>query len=329
MFKKALFLSMSTLILAVLIIHAFILNLKKEPGEITILLDWTPNTNHTGLFVAENLGFFKNEGLTVSIKQPAQGDGVSLVASEKAQFCIDFQDFIAPAFSGDRPLNIKAVGAIFQHNNSGIISKKEKGVSDFGKMAFKNYATMDNEIELSIIKYCVERCGGNFSDLNLVHFNTENICLALNLGIDLAWIYENVQKVQADMLKMETNFILFKDVDPVFDYYSPIIVANCNYLNQNHETAAKFMRAVSKGYNFAAQYPDESANILLECYPELDENFIRESQKVASMNYISDSKVWGYIDNDRWNRFYNWLYDNNAIKEKINVETYTNEFLYG
>lgn len=328
MFKKILTLSVSMLILTILVINAFIINSKKETSEITFLLDWTPNTNHTGLFVAERLGFFKDEGLSVSIKQPAQGDAVSLVASGKAQFGISFQDFIAPVFAGDNPLNVKAVAAVFQHNSSGIISKKENGILSFEDMCFKNYATLDNEIELAIIKYCVEKCGGDFFNVELVHFSTENICLALNMGIDSAWVYENVQKVQTDMRGVETNFVLFRDVDPIFDYYTPIIVANCNYLKQNYETAVRFMRAVSKGYNFASRYPNEAADILLKACPELDENFIRESQKMSSMNYICDAKVWGYIDADRWNRFYEWLYKNNAIKEKIKVETYTNDFLY-
>lgn len=329
MAKKGLILSSIILILVGMMVRAFVVNSKIESGEITILLDWTPNTNHTGLFVADKLGFFKDEGLTVNILQPPQGDAVSLVSSGKAQFCIDSQDFIAPAFSEDKPLNVKAVAAIFQHNNSGIISKKESNINSFGNMEFKNYATMNNDIEQSMLKYCVEKSGGNFNNVNLVNFNTENICAALNAGIDAVWVYENIQKIQTDMAFTETNFLLVRDVDPVLDYYTPIILANCDYLNQNHDTAHKFMRAVSRGYNFAAEHPQEAANILLEAYPELDKEFIFESQKVSSMNYRADTQIWGIIDDERWNRFYRWLYENNAIKEKIKVDTFTNEFLYG
>ena len=38
--------------------------------KIDFILDWTPNTNHTGLYVAKEKGYFKDAGLDVDIKLP-------------------------------------------------------------------------------------------------------------------------------------------------------------------------------------------------------------------------------------------------------------------
>lgn len=97
------------------------------PKEITFVLDWTPNTNHTGIYVAEEKGYFKDAGLEVSIVQPPENGAEVLVASGKAQFAMSFQDSLAPAFSGDTRLPVTAVAAVIQHNTSGIISRKGKG----------------------------------------------------------------------------------------------------------------------------------------------------------------------------------------------------------
>ena len=67
----------------------------KELEKITFVLDWTPNTNHTGLYVAEEKGYFEDAGVDVEIVQPPEDGASALVASGKAQFGIDFQDSIA------------------------------------------------------------------------------------------------------------------------------------------------------------------------------------------------------------------------------------------
>ena len=99
---------------------------KKE--EITFVLDWTPNTNHTGIYVAQEKGYFEEEGLDVEIAQPPEDGADALVASGKAQFGISFQDTMAPGVVGDSALPTTAVAAVVQHNTSGIISRKGEGM---------------------------------------------------------------------------------------------------------------------------------------------------------------------------------------------------------
>ena len=86
------------------------------------MLDWTPNTNHTGLYVAQEKGYFEDEGLEVEIVQPPEDGADALVASGKAQFGISFQDTMAPGVVGEDALPTTAVAAVVQHNTSGIIS---------------------------------------------------------------------------------------------------------------------------------------------------------------------------------------------------------------
>ena len=100
----------------------------KDLEKITFVLDWTPNTNHTGLYVAQELGYFEEAGLEVEIVQPPEDGAEVLVASGKAQFGVSFQDSLAPAFAGDNPLPITAVAGMIQHNTSGIISRAGEGM---------------------------------------------------------------------------------------------------------------------------------------------------------------------------------------------------------
>lgn len=99
----------------------------EEKEKITFVLDWTPNTNHTGLYVAQSRGFFEEQGLEVEIVQPPEDGADTLVASGKAQFGISFQDSMAPGVAGENEIPTTAVAALIQHNTSGIVSRKGEG----------------------------------------------------------------------------------------------------------------------------------------------------------------------------------------------------------
>ena len=136
----------------------------KDPiVEITLVLDWTPNTNHTGFYVALEKGYFEEEGLKVNIVQPPEDGATMMVASGQAQFGIDFQDYLPPVFTSEEEIPVTAVAALIQHNTSGIISLKEDGIDSPKGLEGKNYATWDLPIEKAMMQ--------NMWKTNLQHFS--------------------------------------------------------------------------------------------------------------------------------------------------------------
>jgi ABC-type nitrate/sulfonate/bicarbonate transport system substrate-binding protein len=114
---------------------------KKDLTEITLVLDWTPNTNHTGFYVAKELGYYEEAGIDINIVQPPEDGATHMVASGQAQFGIDFQDYLAPVFTSEDKMPIVAVAALIQHNTSGIVSLKEDNIDTPAGLENKNYAT--------------------------------------------------------------------------------------------------------------------------------------------------------------------------------------------
>ena len=289
----------------------------KEKTDITFVLDWTPNTNHTGLYVAKEKGYFDEAGININIVQPPDGGATQMVASGDAQFGIEFQDTMAPALSQKDPLPITAIAAVLQHNTSGLVSLKEKGIDSFGKMADHSYATWDSPTEQAILKTLCEKDGGDWSKVNLVSTYVEDIVAGLNSDIDSVWVYAGWDKVKLEMEGIDHNFLLFKDFDPVFDYYSPVIIGNNDFINGNKDVTKALVNAIKKGYEDAAKNPDEAAEILLKAAPELDKELVKKSQAYLSTQYIADAKSWGEIDPARWNAFYKWLNDNKLVENEL------------
>lgn len=301
-----------------------------EKQEITFVLDWTPNTNHTGLYVAEKLGYFEEAGINATIVLPPEDGASVMVASGQAEFGVDFQDYLAPVFASEEEVPVTAVAAIIQHNTSGIISLKEDGIETPKDLEGKNYATWGLQLEQAMMKNVVSADGGDFDKVNLIPEYVTDVPTALQQDIDAVWVYYAWDGISTKVAGLDTNMFYFKDITSEFDYYSPVIIANTDYLQEHPDTAKAFLNAVRKGYEYAIEHPDEAADILCEAVPELDEEMVKESQSWLATQYKAEEEVWGYIDAERWNAFYDWIYEN-GLSEKRIPENYgfTNEYLSG
>ena len=161
-----------------------------ETEKITFVLDWTPNTNHTGLYVAESQGFFEEQGLEVEIVQPPEDGADALVASGKAQFGVSFQDTMAPGVAGENVLPTTAVAALIQHNTSGIVSRKGEGMDTPRGMEGKKYATWDSPVEKAMIQNVVEEDGGDYSKVEMIPSTvTDEVSALQSKSVDAIWIF--------------------------------------------------------------------------------------------------------------------------------------------
>ena len=316
------------LILCLILVLAVSCGKSKNNQKIKIVLDWVPNTNHTGLYVAKDLGYFKEEGLDVEIVQPPEGSTTALIGAGGAEFGISFQDTLAKSFAKENPVPVTAVAAILQHNTSGIISLKEKGIDSPKKLEGKKYATWEDNIEQAILKKLVTDDKGDFSKVKLIPYTITDVVTGLKTDVDAVWVYYAWDGIATKRAGLQTNFLKIRDYGEELDYYSPVIIANNDFLKKNPEIAKKVLKAIKKGYEYAMKNPEKSAKILVKNSPELDINLVTDSQKWISKEYQSDAKEWGIIDGNRWNRFYEWLYKNKAVEREIPKDFgYSNEYL--
>lgn len=300
--------------------------------EITLCLDWTPNTNHTGFFVADALGYYEQAGLKVRIVQPPEDGAELMTASGQAQFGVSFQDALAGVFSRQDSMKITAVAAILQHNTSGVISRKGEGAHIPKGLEGMRYSTWNSEIELEMIKELMTSQGADYGSLQLVPSVTNEAQALKNKDIDAVWIYYGWAGISCILQGVETDYFAFSDINPVFDYYTPVIIANDAFLEAEPEKAKAFIEATKKGYEYAASNPESAAQHLIDGDEtgslRGNERLVTESQKWISKQYIADASAWGVFDAERWNSFYAWLYEKGLTENKIEENKgFTNEFL--
>lgn len=322
--------------LSILLIAVLVLSLcactQKEDGsqKITFVLDWTPNTNHTGLYVAIEKGYFAEEGLEVEVVQPPQDGAEVLVGSGKAQFGVSAQDTMAPALAGENPLPITAVAAIIQHNTSGIISRKGEGMDTPKGLEGKNYATWDLPVEKATIKQVMENDGGDFSKVTLIPSTvTDEVSALRTKSVDAIWVFYAWAGIACEVAGLETDYFAFGELDPAFDFYTPVIIGNNDYLKNNPETAKKFMKALRRGYEYAIEAPKDAADILMNAAPELKDSsdLVYASQEYLADAYAKDAARWGEFDSARWSAYYSWLIEKGLLTGLDASAGFTNDYL--
>jgi ABC-type nitrate/sulfonate/bicarbonate transport system substrate-binding protein len=289
------------------------------------MLDWVPNTNHTGFFVAQSKGYFEDAGLAVEIVQPGEVFAEQAVAGGAADFGISFQEQVTLARADAIPL--VSIAAIIQHNSSGFVSQAGESPAEWEGLSYGSFGSPFEEPTLRELMRCD---GGNFDALEIVNIGfSDSLALLEQQQIDLAWIFYGWQGVQAAQQGIDLEIVMMEGwLDCIPDYYTPVIIAAESTLEERPEVVRAFLEAVSRGFGFAVDDPSGASDILLEAVPELDPQLVRDSQAWLSPRYQSDAARWGEQDLEVWRAYSQWMADHHILSEPIRAErAFTNEYL--
>ena len=303
-----------------------------ELTKITFCLDWTPNTNHTGLYVAQSMGFYEEAGLEVEIVQPPEDGAVLMCAAGQAQFAVANQDTFAAVLDSNDNFGVEAIAAMIQHNTSGIMSRKGDGIDSPKGLEGKVYSTWESPIEMAMIQNVMEAEGADFSTVKLIPntITDEPAALAAN-QTDAIWVFYGWGGINADVEGVEVDYWNFADISSELDYYTPVIIGNDAYMEENPEITKAFLEATKKGFEYAIENPKEAADMLIagDTTGSLSgsEELVYASQEWLGAQYKAEVERWGYIDPARWNAFYGWLKDNGLTTNDLTDVGFTNDYL--
>jgi ABC-type nitrate/sulfonate/bicarbonate transport system substrate-binding protein len=299
-----------------------------EMDEVILILDWVPNTNHTGIFVAQSKGFFEQSGLEVDIIQPGEVYAEQAVAGGAADFGVSFQEQVTLVRADGVP--IVSIAAIIQHNTSGFASREELGVETPADWNGLRYGSFGNPFEEPTLRVIMGCAGGDYEALEIVDTGySDPLALLDERQIDLAWIFYAWQGIQAELQNIDLDVVMLEDwFDCIPDYYTPVLITSEDTINERPRVVEAFLTAISLGYQFAIENPDEAAGILLEAAPELDQDLVHASQNWLSPRYQSNAAQWGVQEFSVWENYSQWMDQYDIIPNSIDAASaFTNDFL--
>lgn len=298
-----------------------------QPQKVTVMLDWFPNTNHTGLYVAKDKGFYKEQGLDVEIVQPGEGTVANqLVAAGEVDFAISYQEAVTQARATDIPL--VSIAAIIQHNTSAFASLKTANIQSPKDFEGKRYGGWGSPVEEAVIKAVMDKAGADASKVQNVTLGATDFFTSIGRDADFEWIYYGWDGIEAKRKGIDLNLLMLKDLDPALDYYTPVIITNEKNVSEKKELVKKFMSATAKGYQSAIESPGDAAAILIKNAPELNADLVKASQEWVSTKYQDDAAQWGIQKEEVWTNYAKWMHDRKLIPKMVEAnKSFTNEFL--
>lgn len=298
-----------------------------EKEKVTVILDYVANTNHTGMYVALDQGYYDELGLDVEIIEPTEGATATLISVGKGDFGISYQEDVTVARTSADPLPIKAIATIIQHNTSGFASYANKDIQSPKDFEGKTYSGWGGPGEEAVLKAVMAQNGADYDKLNVVISDGSGF-EALKDKVDVMWFFEGWDNVKCAMNDFPLNYMELRQLDERLDYYTPVIIANEKTLNEKPEMVKKFLEATAKGYKYAIENPDESAKILQKFAPDYSLEMLTMSQEYLSNKYMEDTNRWGEMKESVWNNYTDFLVEYGVIENVIDAsECYTNEFL--
>ncbi|MGI6555392.1 MAG: ABC transporter substrate-binding protein [Bacillota bacterium] len=294
--------------------------------DITVMLDWVPNTNHTGLYVAKEKGWFEEKGLNVEIVNASQAGAAQMVASGEVPFGVSYQEEVTMARSTGVP--IVSIAAVIQHNTSGFASLKEDNIVSPKDFENKRYGGGATPAEEDVLQSLMAKYDADYSTVDFVNVGDADWFSIIGKEVDFTWIFYGWTGIEAELRGLDINYIELAKEDPALDYYTPVLITNEDMIKENPDTVKAFLEAVSKGYEYCIANPEESAEILLAAAPELDAELVKASQEYLSGQYQAEASQWGIQKREVWENYAQWLYDHQLIEEMIDVDAaFTNDFL--
>ncbi|RIX49908.1 ABC transporter substrate-binding protein [Paenibacillus nanensis] len=294
--------------------------------KVKVVLDWTPNTNHTGLYVARDKGFFKEQGLDVEIIQPGQEGADAMVAAGNAEFRVSYQESVTMARIADVPL--VSIAAVIQHNTSGFASPKEKGIDSPKKFEGMRYGGWGAPVEEAVIDSIMREEGGDVSKVDIMSIGDSDFFAAVKRDIDFAWIYYAWTGVEAELRGEELNMLYLTDYSDKLDYYTPVLVTSEDMIAKSPELVKAFTAGAAAGYQYAIDNPEDAAEVLIQAEPDLNPELVKASQKWLSPRYQDDAPRWGEQKLSVWENYAGWMYEHGLLEAELEAEkAFTNDFL--
>ena len=314
------------MMIALLMALASLGALAEAPTDVTVILDYIPNTNHTGMYVALDKGYYAEAGLNVQIIEPTEGATNTLVAVGKGDFGIAYQEDVTLARAMDEPLPIRAIAALIQHNTSGFVSWAGKNITSVRDFEGKTYAGWGGPGEEAVLRAVMEAEGLDFSTLNMII--ADGTFTALEKDVDLMWFFEAWDMITCQMNGFDLNYIPVRDLDPRLDYYTPVIITNEDMISNHPDTVKAFLEATRRGYMDAIADPDGCAEVLNKYAPDYALDFLTASQEYLTDKYMQDTDRWGEMKQSVWDGYTDFMVEYGMIDAPIAADQlYTNDFL--
>jgi ABC-type nitrate/sulfonate/bicarbonate transport system substrate-binding protein len=283
-------------------------------ATVRLALDWTPNTDHTGFFVAQAQGLYRDAGIDLRILPYATATPETLLAAHQAECGISFQDSMTFAVAAGA--DIVSVAAILQKTASAIGVLADGPIQRPRDLDGKTYAGFGYPNEDPTLKFVIKADGGK-GEFKTATLDAAAYEALFNHQADFTIPFTAWEGVEAEQRGIKLRYFQFADYG-FPDYYQVVLACDRQWLDKEPDAAKRFVAATARGFQFAADHPDEAAAILVSENPgvfDANKDLPNASQEFLDQgHYLVDANgVFGTQTLERWTGYSTFLFDQGLL----------------
>jgi putative hydroxymethylpyrimidine transport system substrate-binding protein len=289
-----------------------------EQVKVTVALDWYPNSNHAGLFLAKERGWFAEEGIDIDLYTPADPTTVlQTVGAGKDTFGISYQTDVLLARAQEIP--VVSVAAISQVPLQGIMVLDSSSITRPADLKGKTVGYPGIPSQEAFLATMLANDNLTMSDVDLVNVGFDLTPALVSGRADAAlgafWAHETIVAERAgypvEMLKVE-DF-------GVPSYYELVLVASETTVADDPDLVKRFLRAVARGYAAAAEDPEAALDALAKASPDLDRAVETEGIALVIPTWTEGDVPFGTQTAERWTDYAEWMASQGLIPTDLDA----------
>ena len=291
----------------------------QAPVAVTVALDWYPNANHAGLFLARERGYFAAEGLAVELYTPADPTVVlQTVAAGRDTFGISYQTDLLLARAAEVP--VVSVAAVAQRPLLGLMSLRERGYARPGDLVGGTIGYPGIPSQEAFLATMLETDGASLDDVELVDVGYDLLPALVSGRVDAVmgayWTHETIlaerQGFPVDLLRVEAW-----GVPP---YYELVVATAEETVAGEPEIVRAFLRAAQRGYAEAAAEPEAALDALAAADPTLDRDVETAGLALVAPVWTDGVPAFGTQRRERWADYAAWMVAGELLPRDLDID---------
>ncbi|MCA1939957.1 MAG: ABC transporter substrate-binding protein, partial [Caenispirillum bisanense] len=287
--------------------------------KMTVLLDWFVNPDHAPLVVAKEKGFFADAGLEVELVAPADpNDPPKLVAAGKADIAVGYQPQLHLQAAEGLPL--KRIGTLVATPLNSVVTLSDSGIDSIGDLKGKKVGFSVGGFEDALLGTMLTDAGLSLSDVELVNVNFALSPALLSGQVDA--VIGAFRNFELNQLAIEgrTGVAFYPEEHGVPPYDELILLANAGKLDDAR--LRPFVEAVERGTHYLVNHPDESWQLFVKAYPDLDDELNKRAWADTLPRFDLTPAA---LDSGRYQRFAAYLKAQGMIDTVPELSSYAVE----